>query len=80
MPPNSPVGASQPWLAGDFELADIGLPLTAIQVRQRKSAVEEWVELLLVDGKPLPEGTERMRFSGKFVERMRSRRWQEVRA
>jgi hypothetical protein len=39
-------------------------------IKQLQAIVEEWVELLLVDGKPLPEGTEDRRFSGKFVVRL----------
>jgi len=39
-------------------------------IKQLQAIVEEWVELLLVDGKPLPEGTADRRFSGKFVVRL----------
>jgi predicted HicB family RNase H-like nuclease len=39
-------------------------------IAQMQAIVEEWVELLLVDGKPLPEGTADRRFSGKFVIRL----------
>jgi predicted HicB family RNase H-like nuclease len=39
-------------------------------IEQLQVIVEEWVGLLLVDGKPLPEGTAERRFSGKFVVRL----------
>jgi predicted HicB family RNase H-like nuclease len=39
-------------------------------IKQLQAIVEEWVELLLVDGKPLPKGTADKRFSGKFVVRL----------
>ncbi len=39
-------------------------------IGQLQAIVEEWVGLLLVDGKPLPEGTAERRFSGKFVVRL----------
>jgi predicted HicB family RNase H-like nuclease len=39
-------------------------------IKQLQVIVEEWVELLLIDGKPLPEGTADRRFSGKFVIRL----------
>ena len=39
-------------------------------IKQLQAIVEEWVELLLNDGKPLPEGTADRRFSGKFVVRI----------
>jgi predicted HicB family RNase H-like nuclease len=37
---------------------------------QLQLIVEEWVEILLVDGKPLPAPTARKEFSGKFVVRI----------
>jgi predicted HicB family RNase H-like nuclease len=37
---------------------------------QLQTIVEEWVEILLVDGKPLPEPTASKEFSGKFVVRI----------
>lgn len=37
---------------------------------QLQTIVDEWVEALLVDGKPLPEGTNNRTFSGKFVIRI----------
>jgi predicted HicB family RNase H-like nuclease len=39
-------------------------------IEQLQAIVEEWVELLLNDGKPLPEGIAERRFSGKFVVRI----------
>jgi predicted HicB family RNase H-like nuclease len=39
-------------------------------IKQLQIIVEEWVGMLLVDGKPLPEGTADRRFSGKFVVRL----------
>jgi predicted HicB family RNase H-like nuclease len=37
---------------------------------QLQTIVEEWVEALLADGKPLPAGTANRKFSGKFVVRL----------
>jgi len=37
---------------------------------QLQTIVEEWVGILLVDGKPLPEPTANKEFSGKFVVRI----------
>jgi predicted HicB family RNase H-like nuclease len=39
-------------------------------IKQLQAIVEEWVERLLVDGKPMPEGTTDRRFSGKFLVRL----------
>jgi predicted HicB family RNase H-like nuclease len=39
-------------------------------IKQLQLIVEEWVELLLIDGKPMPRGTANRRFSGKFVVRL----------
>lgn len=39
-------------------------------IEQRQVIIEQWVGPLLVDGKPLPEGTAERRFSGKFVVRL----------
>jgi len=39
-------------------------------IKQLQMIVEEWVELLLTEGKPLPQGTADRRFSGKFVVRL----------
>lgn len=37
---------------------------------QLKTIVEEWVKVLLTDGKPLPEAINDRTFSGKFVIRL----------
>ena len=37
---------------------------------QLHTIVEEWVEILLTDGKPLPASTANKEFSGKFVVRI----------
>jgi len=37
---------------------------------QLNTIVQEWVEILLTDGKPLPEGTANKEYSGKFVVRI----------
>ena len=37
---------------------------------QLQVIVEEWVEILLADGEPLPAGTANRKFSGKFVVRL----------
>jgi predicted HicB family RNase H-like nuclease len=37
---------------------------------QLQVIVEEWVEVMLVEGRPLPEGTANRKFSGKFVVRL----------
>ena len=34
---------------------------------QLQTIVDEWVHLLLTDGKPLPASTSKRKFSGKFV-------------
>lgn len=39
-------------------------------LKQLKVIVEEWVELLLTDGKPLPKAIADREFSGKFVVRL----------
>jgi predicted HicB family RNase H-like nuclease len=39
-------------------------------LRQLKAIVEEWVEILLTDGKPLPKAISDREFSGKFVVRL----------
>jgi predicted HicB family RNase H-like nuclease len=39
-------------------------------VKQLHTIVEEWVEMLIADGKPLPEGTVNRQYSGKFVVRL----------
>jgi len=42
----------------------------AAVIKQLQTIVEEWVAVLITDGKPLPEGTANRRFSGKFVVRL----------
>ena len=39
-------------------------------IKQLQVIVEEWVESVLLDGEPLPEGTADRRFSGKFAVRL----------
>ncbi len=39
-------------------------------LKQLKTIVEEWVEILLTDGKPLPKALSEKEFSGKFVVRL----------
>jgi len=39
-------------------------------LKQLKVIVEEWVEILLTDGKPLPKAISDREFSGKFVVRL----------
>lgn len=39
-------------------------------VKQPQAIVEDWVKLLPIDGKPLPEGNADRRFSGKFAVRI----------
>ena len=42
----------------------------AAVLAQLQTIVEEWVATLLADGKPLPAGTAKRKFSGKFVVRL----------
>jgi predicted HicB family RNase H-like nuclease len=39
-------------------------------IKKLQVIVEEWVAVLLTDGRPLPKGIENRRFSGKFVVRL----------
>lgn len=39
-------------------------------IKQLHAIVEEWVNLLLTEGKPMPEETADKLFSGKFVVRL----------
>ncbi len=45
-------------------------PTEGSVLQQLKVIVEEWVEIYLTDGKPLPESTISREFSGKFVVRL----------
>jgi predicted HicB family RNase H-like nuclease len=42
----------------------------AAVLAQLQTIVEEWVEILIADGQPLPPGTAHRKFSGKFVVRL----------
>jgi predicted HicB family RNase H-like nuclease len=38
---------------------------------RQRAAVEQWVELFLREGRPLPEGTAGKQYSGRFLVRVR---------
>jgi len=40
-------------------------------LKQLNTIVEEWVEIFLTDGRPLPEATAGKRYSGKFLVRVK---------
>jgi predicted HicB family RNase H-like nuclease len=53
-------------------------PTEAAVLRQLQAIVEEWVETLLRDGKPLPQPAAGRTFSGKFLVRVTPETHQKV--